>query len=181
VFVPATWHNNYFLVTGPDGQHLVDEGTGIEVGAWAEFGTCVGQELQLRGPTAMSPVYQLNGYVAIYDTIPGPNGDVPRIVGYGFCKGKNPNGDVKKITFSSGIQAGDVLDTSSTHVWVAANGVSASLDSTAPALTEGEWETVFARNRYLAYGPCAQNPTGAATYDYHNIRWGTLLAASLAR
>jgi hypothetical protein len=179
-WVPTTWHNEYTLILADDQQGIVDQATGEIVGSFAEFGTCIGQPMEPRGVTALPPP-EISGYVAIYDNIPGPNGLVPRIIGYGFCDAKNLGGSPKKILFASGIRAQLFSDTSSTKVWVAANGVSARLDSAAPTLTKSEWDAVIAKNHFLAYGPFEHNPSGEVSYDYTHIRWGTLLAATLAR
>jgi hypothetical protein len=182
---PSTWHNNYTFDADGGTDLIIASGSstgtpGQVVGKFAQFGTCVGQPLVPMDRVLLSGD-QISGYVAIYDSIAGPTGVVDRIVGYGFCDARNVDGNIKQIRFSSGIQAGPLSETSATKVWVAANGVSARLDSTAPPLTREEWEEVISRNHYLAYGPCQQNPTGEITYDPQRLRRGTLLAATLAR
>jgi hypothetical protein len=122
--------------------------------------------------------------VAIYDDVPGPSGVVQRIVGYGFCQARESTeaGHEGQIQFRTGIKVwGNGGEMDPVRAWVAANGVSARLDTHAPQLTAQEWEYVLARNRFLAYGPCETNPTGETTYDYDRIRPGTLLASTLAR
>jgi hypothetical protein len=177
--MPFTFHHQYHLRVADDGQQILDESDQV-VGTFAEFGTSVGQAVQPVGTTAIA-ASQVNGYVAIYDAVPGPNGTVLRVIGYGFCDAKNENSTQNNIRFSSGIKEGLLSESSGVHVWVAANGVSARLDSSAPNLSGEEWDYVIARNHYLAYGPCEANLTGDVSYDYHALRWGTLLAATLAR
>lgn len=178
------WHDPIYLEMHPDGRLTHNlAGTAPSVlnpalelaGTFAEYGTSVGQAITPL-PQGTIGADQATGYVAIYEDIAGPGGNVRRVIGYGFCQAPLSNDFPGTIRFSSGITTwGTAGEMNDAGAWIGANGVSARLDAMAPNLNAQEWETVLAMNRSLAY------PGGAITYDYEQVRPGTLLAATLAR
>jgi hypothetical protein len=125
-------------------------------------------------PTILRP-----GFVAIYASINGTS----RIVGYGFADAgfstSNPGG--VRVQLRQGILAPGGSSTPDVRVWVAANGVSAQIGSDTPQLNASEWQQVFERNSFLAYGGDNNAPTFAVVYDHTKVRPGTLMAPALAR
>ena len=155
------------------------------VGRFAQYATCIGQEIVPSAPVAMPDGLLKAGYVAIQAPIAEPDGSLRwRVIGYGFVDAFVIPA-TGRLSVSAGIKNQQASETSGVTCWVAPNGASARLDSTAPQLDATQWSAVFARNRALAFGPWSNtqngNPTGEPSNDYRRIRPGTLLAPVLVR
>lgn len=110
-------------------------------------------------------------YMPIYSAITAPNGTTTKRI-IAFCYGLfSADEDGQPTVYKGWDGSADI----SSPLIVAPDNTSSKLSPRAPALSASEWGQIFDKNQQFVY------PSGNATYDWHNVRPGTVLTPVLAR
>lgn len=126
------------------------------------------------------PLNTARCYMPIYAPVVAPNGATSnRIIAFGYGTLSGTPGLTSKFAVTKGWPGGGddagVPPEPSCMVLIAPDNTTSVLSRRAPALSASEWTQVFDQNLDFVY------PGGNASYDWHNVRPGTVLTPVLAR